>query len=444
MTTDATPAIDSALTSAHELARRIAAREISSEEVVSAHLERLDALRGLNALAFPAGERALAEARARDREVARGELRGALHGVPFTVKDWIEAEGLPCAAGRQDWRERVATEDATAVRRLRAAGGILLGKTAVRADSTAYGRVGNPRRAGYSPAGSSSGDAALVASAGSPLGLGSDSGGSIRQPAHACGVFGLKPTSGRVPLTGHLPRINPTADPRTVIGPLARTADDLELALRLIAGEDGRDPSVVPAPLGASTDVHLPSLRVAFYFLDDGPFVPTPETREAVLAAACALEGLGCTVREARPPRIEETLPITRAYWARPESESWDDWVPDGESRLSADEVERHLFQWDRFRRSMLGFMGEHDLVLTPISELPAVPHGQPEGSVAYTAPFSLTGQPAVAVPVASTVDGLPIAVQLAARLWREDVTLAAARALQAAFARSRPARSTG
>lgn len=164
-------------------------------------------------------------------------------GVPFTVKDWIDAAGLPCPGGRVAHRSRVPNRDATVVARLRAAGGILLGKTSVGPDNELYGRTNHPDDPLFSPAGSSSGEAAIIAAGGSPLGLGSDSGGSIRQPAHCCGVAGLKPTTGRVPLTGHFPFICAATDPRTVIGPLARHVEDLAFVLRLIAGPDGEDPA---------------------------------------------------------------------------------------------------------------------------------------------------------------------------------------------------------
>ena len=267
------------------------------------------------------------EARALDADLSRGLLRGPLHGVPFSVKDWIETAGLICAAGDVRRRDFVPDRDATAVARLRSAGAILLGKTNVLASSPVYGRTNNPYDLRRSPSESSSGEAALIAAGGSPLGLGSDSGGSIRTPAHACGIAGLKPTTGRVPLTGHAPPISGLNDPRTVIGPMARYVEDLALALELIQGPDGRDPGTVPVPLGDWHKVDLTTLRVATYTRHAGA-EPGPDVVAAVASAAEALAAVGAPARcEVLPPRIDETYPITRDYWRRPESEEADRWI---------------------------------------------------------------------------------------------------------------------
>lgn len=417
--------------SAATLARRIRDRELSSAEVVQAHLRRIEQVNPrLNALVQPAGEQALEAARAADVALARGQLAGPLHGVPFTVKDWIDAAGLPCTGGDPAFRERRPAEDATVVARIRQAGGILLGKTNVYVDSALYGHANNPYHLDYSTTGSSSGEAALIAAGGSPLGLGSDSGGSIRQPAHACGIAGLKPTTGRLPLTGHFPFISAINDPRTTIGPLARFVEDLALALPLLGGVDWKDPSVVPVPLADWRTVDVPSLRVAFYTHHDGAD-PTPETAETCRRVAQTLAGLGLRVEEALPPRIEESNRLTREYWSRPESASADEWETTEEVHLSSLEVEEHLFRWDRFRRALIGFMDRYDLILTPVAEKPATPHGADAGWIPYTLPYSLTGYPCAVVRAGTSPDGLPIGVQIVARPWRDDVALAAAQVIE-------------
>lgn len=420
--------------SATTLARRIHDREVSSVEVVQAHLQRIEKVNPrLNAVAQLAAEQALDAARAADAALAQGLPTGPLHGVPFTVKDWIDAAGLPCTGGDPACRNRVPARDATVVARMRAEGAILLGKTNVLVENEVYGRTNNPYNLAYSPCGSSSGEAAIIAAGGSPLGLGSDSGGSIRQPAHACGVAGLKPTTGRVPLTGHFPWIGPANDPRTVIGPLARFVEDLALALPIISGIDWQDASVIPMPLADWRAVDVRSLRVAFY-THHAEAEPTPETAETCRRAALSLAALGAAVDEALPPRIEEAYTITRQYWARPESASAQEWVPDGAFRLSSEQVEAHLFAWDRFRRALLGFMGSYDVILTPAAELPARPHGEGEGRIPYTLPYSLTGYPCVVVRCGTSPDGMPIGVQVAARPWRDDVALAVAGELERAL----------
>jgi amidase len=416
--------------SASELARRIRDREISSEEVVKAHLQRIEKVNPhLNAL-VQLSEMALEEARAADAALARGQLKGTLHGVPFTVKDWIDAAGLPCTGGELAFRTRMPKEDATVVARMRQAGAILLGKTNVLAENEVYGRTNNPYNLDYSTTGSSSGEAALIAAGGSPLGLGSDSGGSIRQPAHACGIAGLKPTTGRIPLTGHFPFISAINDPRTTIGPMARFVEDLALALPIISGVDWRDASVIPVPLEDWRAVDVRTLRVAYYTHHDWAR-PTAETAETCRQVARVLAGMGVQVEEALPPRVEEASQITREYWSRPESTSADEWANTEESKLSSLEVEEHLFRWDRFRRALIGFMANYDIILTPVAEKPAAPHKTDEGWIPYTLPYSLSGYPCVVVRAGTSPEGLPIGVQVVGRPWGDDVTLAVAEVIE-------------
>lgn len=414
--------------SATTLARRIREHEVSSEEVVDAYLRRIEAVNPrLNALVAPSAERALAEARAADAALARGELAGPLHGVPFTVKDWIDAVGLPCTGGELRYKDRMPHRDATVVARMRDAGAILLGKTNVTVENEVYGRTNNPYNLAYSPRGSSSGEAALIAAGGSPLGLGSDSGGSIRRPAHACGIAGLKPT------TGHFPFISALNDPRTTIGPLARYVEDLALALPILSGPDWRDAGVIPMPLEDWRAVDLAALRVAFY-THHGDAEPTPETAETCRRAAGAQTGVCARVEETVPPRVEEAYGLTRAYWQRPESQSADEWVPDGAAELASEAVEAHLFAWDRFRRTLIAFMADHDVILTPAAERPAVPHGTDEGGIPYTLTYSLTGYPCVVVRCGTSPEGLPIGVQVVARPWRDGIALAVAYHLEHTF----------
>ncbi len=423
------------------LANLIATRQVSSREVVSACFARIAEVNPvLNAVVQTRTEAALAEADASDRAVAHGESRGPLHGVPFTVKDWIDAAGLTCTAGMPTHRERMPSQDATAVARLRAAGGILLGKTNVGVKNDLYGRTNNPYNPLYSPAGSSSGEASIIGAGGSPLGIGSDSGGSIRQPAHCCGVAGLKPTAGRVPLTGHFPFICPTSDPRTVIGPLARHVEDLALALGIIAGVDWQDASIVPVPLFDMADAQLAGSRLALYIEHPG-FKPEPDMVAAARAAASVLADAGLNVEDVGPPGLEDVYPITLDYWRRPESQSPDEWVKGGihdPKRLgpitAAEDVERSLFEWDRLRRRMLPFIARYPLVLSPVAEKPAVPHGEHPGDIPYTFTWSLVGYPAVVVRAGTSAASMPVGVQIAAAPWREDLALAAAAIVERAL----------
>jgi amidase len=419
-----------------QLAAAIANREISSREAVGAHLARIEAvnpeLRAVVQLRREEG--ALRDAAAADEALARGDASGPLHGVPFTVKDWIETNDLPCAANVEERRDYLPRHDATVVARLRAAGAILVGKTKPGLDDAVYPRARNPIDHSRSAGGSSGGEAAIVAAHGSPFGLGSDSGGSLRWPAHCCGVATIRPTAGRVPNTGHFPRINPTADPRTVIGPITRSVKDLEIVLRIISGPDGIDTAVHPVPLQAVATVDPASLRVAAFTNFPGA-VPSAATVRAVEATAAALAAAGARVVRATPPRLEESLPLTQAYWRRPESSSWSEWIPGFRSTLSADDVERSLFEWDRFRRSMLAFMRDVDVIVCPVAVDAAPPFDAavPVETWLYMLPFSLTGYPVVTLPAGRSDEGLPVGVQVAARPWEDHVALAAAAVVEAA-----------
>lgn len=402
-------------------------------EVVTAHQRRIGEVNGALAAMVQLAPDALERARAVDEAVARGDSVGPLAGVPFTVKDWIEAEGLICAAGFEHRAAYVPDRDAVVVARMRAAGAILLGKSNVTEGAPLHPRPNNPHDLGRTPGSSSSGEAAIIAAGGSPLGLASDSGGSIRWPAHCCGVTALKPSTGLVPNTGHYPRIGHLSDPRTTIGPMARSARDLEIVLRVIAGEDAGDPGSVPVAVGDASRVDLRGLRVA-WFVEMPGAAPTLETVHTVVEAARTLVALGCDVVQATPPRLEESMPITEGYWARVQSLSFAEWRPPSASRLTADDIERGRFEWERFSRSMAGWMEGFDAVLSPVAARPAPEHGGwGRDEYLYTLPWSLTGQPASVVRFGVSPKGLPIGVQLVARRWRDDVAIALAVALEGA-----------
>ena len=243
---------------AGELLAAVRTGELSVEEVVVARLARLHDLDDVTAaIAAFEDHRALADARALDRTRAEGRPLGPLHGLPVTVKDWIDVEGFPCAGEGGRAIGRRPSVDATVVARLRAAGAVVVAKTRSWDDGAPGGAVLHPLDASRTPGGSSSGEAVAVAAGASLLGIGSDSGGSIRLPAAWCGVLGFKPTAGRVPTTGHFPRVGALSDGRTQIGPLAPDLDTIERVLPMIAGPDGHDAGVAPVPLGAADEAGL-------------------------------------------------------------------------------------------------------------------------------------------------------------------------------------------
>ncbi len=396
------------LTATH-LGELVRSGETSATEVLDAHLAAIDALDHLNAVVARDDAAARAQARRLDDLFLRAGPVGPLHGVPFTVKDWIDAAGLPCAGEGAD-RTRQPPADATAVARLRAAGAVLVAKTNVGVAHPLFGPCRHPLDPARSPGGSSSGEAALVAAGGSPLGLGSDSGGSIRLPAAWCGVVGMKPTFGRVPATGHYPRIGSLHDGRTVIGPITRSVADAWLGMLVIAGPDGLDAGAAPVELGDPSTVRLAGLRVACE-------TTQLEAAKQHLLALGAIEAGG-------PPAShhDEAADITRRYWTR--------------EQLSGRDNDRLLWDWDRYRRRMLVAAQEFDVLLTPSADGPA-PLARPldEHDYRWTLAWSLTGWPALSLPWGSSAEGLPIALQVVGRRWEDHVVVAVAQALERSLA---------
>jgi amidase len=407
-----------------ELARRIREREVSAVDVVEAHLERIAAVNpSLNAV-VAINDGARASAAMADEAIAdRAEL-GPLHGVPFTVKDIIETYDLPTVVGMPERRHSTPTRDAPVVAGLRRAGAILLGKTncpygggGLETFNDVFGRTNNPYDVERTPAGSSGGEAAIIGAGGSPFGLGTDSGGSVRLPAHFCGIATIKPTAGLLSVDGVLDDdgpIGPTSDPRTQVGILARSATDLGPILTFLTDDpDGWE--TAPVPLAASDGVN--GLRVGVIEAN-GLSEPTPETRAAIRSAADALADGGALVGETTLP--EGGHEITEAIWR-----SY------GRS-MSAADVYLVLRRWDAYRRTMAAFMSGFDLLLSPVFPVPAVRHGETDGpeleaGISYTTPYSLVGWPCAVVRAGWSPEGLPIGVQLVARPWRDHVAIRAA-----------------
>ncbi len=297
--------------SASEMARQIAAGTLSSVELIEAHIRRIETVNpSLNALVVPLFAQARAEAIAADKAQRQGQPLGLLHGVPITIKECFHVAGTAATEGVERFAGEIMTSDAPLVRRLRSAGAIVLGKTNVpqlmlihETDNPIYGRTSNPWHLERSPGGSSGGEAAIIAAGGSPLGLANDLGGSIRQPAHSCGICGIKPTTMRLTNAGVRDNLHGMEAIRPQPGPLARNVEDLYLALRLLtAGEPNAiDPQTAPVPLGDPALVRVAKLRIGVW-TDDGFFSASPAIRRAVSEAAEALRGLGAHVEPFQPP----------------------------------------------------------------------------------------------------------------------------------------------
>ncbi len=445
-----------------ELAARIRAKELSPVEVLQVHLERIEAVNPqLNAVVC-LDDRVVERARDAEAAIGRGENWGPLHGVPFTIKDCFDTEGVRTTRGSKLFEDYVPSFDAVVVRRLKEAGGIFVGHTNMpefafwwETGNRVYGRTVNPWNQERTCGGSTGGEAAAIAAGLSPLGMGSDVGGSIRQPSHYCGIVGLKPTHGRIPTTGHWPEVMLRF---MHVGPMARSVGDVALALGVLAGPDGADPYAVPVPapeLGGLEE-DLPALRVGFCV--EGPFAPVhTEVQEAVGKAAAALEGLGCEVAPVSLKAWEEwqaqdismsffsgegTAYLEGFYQGREDELTW--YI---QRRLSLpaptvrDFVES-IEKTECLRRDLARFFSGYDLLLCPTSVVPAHEHEAPElvingvgvpgrNSLRVTVPFDMTGSPAVSVPFDWSSDGLPIGVQLVAPHFDEATLLRAAAALE-------------
>jgi amidase len=443
--------------SASCLAESIRRGELSSVEVVNAHLDRIAQVNPqLNAVIHLLAESARARAEEADRARARGENWGPLHGVPVSVKDAFDTAGIVSTGGTQGRAAYVPMQDATAVARLKAAGAIILGKTnlpelslAFETDNVLFGKTNNPYDLTRTAGGSSGGEAALIAAGGSPLGIGTDAAGSLRVPAHFSGIASLKPTLGRVPMTGAFPPPLGATGRFWHVGPLARQVEDLRLALQILAGPDNLDPMAAPVSLGEGAPVRVRDLKVAF-FTNNGIVTPTPETSETVRRAAQGLQGAGARVEEERPANSAESFELAAKLFALDGgvgvgtalhiagttqvsqqlgqlNQILQPFIPQ-----NATDSGNILLQWDIFRQTLYGFMQQYDVIVSPVLPFPALPHGTTFDAdrlpgFSYTMMHNLSGLPAAVVRGGTSPEGLPIGVQIVAKPWREDMALAVA-----------------
>jgi Asp-tRNA(Asn)/Glu-tRNA(Gln) amidotransferase A subunit family amidase len=440
------------------------ARDVSAVEVVEGFLARIEELNPhLNAIVTLCADDARAAAAAADRAT---EPR-PLHGVPFVCKDVIATAGVRSTAGSLILRDFVPTADATAVARLKAAGAILLGKTNCPefaldpyTDNRLFGPTLNPRDESVTPGGSSGGDAAAIAAGMAVFGLGSDYGGSIRWPAQCCGIAGLRPTVGLVPLTGALPFPPSTERPvpssaallhrLQTFGPLARRVDDLWAVLRAVAGPDGVDPNTVPVPLGDPSALERRSLPVA-WMDGEGAHPVDPDLVATVAAAASRLEGLGLRVEQTRPQGLEHAVEIFRAYRLADGlpvhaaladghedelAETMRNWFATARRDATVSEFQEIAERRDRLRAGVLEFMEGYPILLAPVSLGPAWKVGSADFAARFhnMAPcwaITLLGLPAAAVTVGTTPDGQAAAVQVVGRPFHDHEVIAVATMLE-------------
>ena len=482
--------------SATEMARLIAARELSPVDLVDAHLERIEAINpSLNAFVFVDAEGARHAARAAEAAARRGDALGPLHGVPISIKSSVCVAGMPWETGSAFRRGVRGERDAPLVMRARQAGAIVLGVTNVaeqlmawETDNALYGRTNSPWDLARTPGGSSGGESAAIAAGLSAGGVGSDGGGSIRVPAHFTGIVGLKPTPGRVPATGHFPPCGGPFALTGVVGPMARTVDDVALLLSVMAGPDIGDPNGHPVPLDLELghragggwraaggqdgdrqggDRHRRTVNGACplrigWFEDDGRTPVEPAIREAVRRAAAALSRAGFDVVPFRPAGLEEARELWWEIFGRasrllleplvagheadvhpnlPEFLEWTHRLP----RLTAERLLDVEIQRDLLRTRFLEQMEDVPVLLCPVSAVTAFRHGERTWMIdgrevqyldawSYSAWFNLLQNPAVSVPAGSTPEGLPVGVQVVARHWEELTALRVAKEIESAL----------
>ena len=437
-----------------EIVKAIAEREVSPVEVAQTYLERISRLNpALNSVVTVAPD-VLDRARDAETVMMRGDAAGALHGVPITIKDTIETAGLRTTSGSKVRADFVPTTDAPAVARLKAAGAIILGKTNAAemamdytADNPVFGRTNHPQDPKLTPGGSSGGEAVAIATGMSPGGIGSDLAGSVRIPAHFCGIAGLKPTTGRVPGDGQFPPSTGPYELGAVIGPMARSVGDLRLLFRVLSGGHGSEPLAK-------------GIRVAWY-CDDGVVPVTDETSAAVQTAARVLQDAGLVVEGHLPPHVERgnelwlklfsraSVVQLRQIYAGRENEggsfvSWRLATADQTPPPSLDEYIASWMERDRLREELLRWMETTPIIVAPVGSTPAYEHdtlkvtvrGETFGTFrafTYAQTFNVFDLPVVTVPAGRSVAGLPIGVQIVGRPNAEEMVLAVAEIVEQA-----------
>jgi Asp-tRNA(Asn)/Glu-tRNA(Gln) amidotransferase A subunit family amidase len=448
-----------------EIAAGIREKKFSPVEVVEAHLERVATLQPkLNAFVHFDAEGARKQARAAEAAVMRGDWLGPLHGVPLTIKSCIDAAGWPTPAGSLLRKDYVAQADAPLVARLRAAGAIALGNTntpeylmAYETDNSLSGKTSNPWNLERSAGGSSGGEAAAIGSGCSAGGVGSDGGGSIRVPAHFCGICGLKPTPGRIPATGHYPEGGGAFGWIGVVGPMARTVADVRALFEVMAGPDAGDALSAPVPVRKIKENEIRGLRIGI-LESDALGRPTAETTAAVERAAKLLSEQGFHVERKRLIGLERAIevwwyffgPVTAGLIRKDAAGHEEALSPmlseyvklaTAEMNLTYDGFLSACGERDKLRWDIVRQMEDVTILLSPVSLGPAFRHGEGNWRVGekenyretmrYSQWLNLAGFPGVAVPAGESREGLPIGVQVIGRPYEEELILAVAEAIE-------------
>src|SRR5712671_5609538 len=447
-----------------EITASVRSKKLSPVEIVNAHLKRIEAMRPkLNAFVHVDADGARAQARGAEDAVHSGAALGPLHSVPITIKSCIDVAGWTCPAGSLLRKDYVAQSDAPLVARLREAGAIILGNTntpeflmAYETDNLVSGKTSNPWDLSRSAGGSSGGEAAAIASGCSAGGVGSDGGGSIRVPAHFCGICGLKPTPGRIPATGHFPAGAGPFSWIGVVGPMARTIADVRLLFEVMAGPDPGDALSSPVPLRSQNKIDPRSLRIGIL---ESPALSaaTPETHAAVQHAANLLVDQGFTLEPFRLDGLDRALELWWFFFGPVIGHLLSKAVAGKENQISPmlreylsyaisggpitlDSFIEACAERDLLRARILRQMQEVPILLSPVSSAPAFLHGGGNYSsgtgyldtMRYSQWLNLAGFPGASVPLALSTEGLPIGVQIIGRSFEDELVLSVAEALEA------------
>jgi amidase len=448
-----------------QIAQEIRSKNVSPVELVDLHLRRIETLHPqLNAFAHLDSVGACEQAHAAESSVTHGAQLGPLHGIPLSIKSCIDVAGWPCPAGSLLRRDYVPKQNAPLVSRLKAAGTIFLGNTntpeflmAYETNNLTHGKTSNPWNLAYSAGGSSGGEAAAIASGCSAGGVGSDGGGSIRVPAHFCGICGLKPTPGRVPSTGHFPPGTGAFSWIGVVGPMARTIADVRLLFEVMAGPDPGDALSAPVPLRTHRETELRGVRVGI-LESDALGEATPETRAAVAQAAKSLAAQGFSVEPFRLNGLDRALELWWFFFGPVIGNLFQQNITGHEDQISPmlreylsyassgnpitlDQFTNACAERDLLRAEFLHQIQDTQILLSPVSTGPAFRHGEgnylPGTGYRDTMRFSqwlnLIGFPGASVPVGHSKEGLPIGVQVIGRPFEDELVLAVAEAIEQA-----------
>lgn len=452
--------------SACEIVEKIKTKQLSCIEVAEAFIKRIIEVNPkINAIHQFNPERILDEAQQKDKELKDGVKCGRLHGLPISLKDGFFSPGFKCGKGSKRLHELSPTNKAaTAVKRLVDEGAIILGITNVpeylaasETDNILNGRTINPYNKTRVAGGSSGGEAALIATGGSCIGLGSDAIGSVREPAAYCGIAALKPTKGMVPLTGLIPGDGGSlkAD-LSMYGPMARQVEDLDLFLSIISGPDYKDPSCAPVPLKSYKDVNVSELK-SLYFISDDVTEPSKDVQQTI---EHAIKELAIHLKQpqlVRPPEIlKDTykLAYETCYLEGNKGELYDELLERIEQtefsplydqylqqvhdcEFSNAELHRRIGQIYKYKRAMFDLIDDADILLLPTTPTTARNHGTAHDELndfEYTMISSITGWPAASINCGFSSEGLPIGLQICAKPWNDHLVLAYAKKAQEIF----------